>query len=459
MFRIVYLLVPVLLPLACLLGLYFFPQMQRRRRLISGGLLFSVVFAVLATNLQGSYLFKSFGWFELSLQGTPFGAVFAITVAFLLTLSGIFGFEIIKHNESNYYIVYLVLFSALQAMACAGSLPLLLAAWLVAAYAADRLVRRTPESLRFYRIGTLLSAMLLLAGTVLTIQAGLPLSFLPHKAAVAPDLCVALLVLGFSLHAIVCQLTTASVPTTIALHIGMGLAGLFGAIQVICYLFRPAALAGSNFLHIMPIICLVLAMAAGIVALTRQNLLQRLSWLGASQSFVALFGICTLSPALFTGAGLLIILGALCLTALFLCGCAFTYAQGKKLVSQMEGIGRQMPLALFCFGCASFGLIGIPPFVGSTARWFLANGALQSLSWGFIAVVILLVLTAVSAFALLQPLSHGFFPGKDFEPDTKMHYGACIGVPILVLAGLLLVVGLFPAKILYWIQAAASVFA
>lgn len=459
MFRIVYLLVPVLMPLVCLWGLYLFPQMQRRRRLIAGGLLFSVVFAVLATNLQGSYLFKSFGWLELSLQGTPFGAVFAITVAFLLTLAGIFGFEIIKHNESNYYIAFLVLFSALQAMACAGSLPLLLAGWLVAAYAADRLVRRTPEGLRFYRIGTLLSAILLLAGTALAVQAGATLSFLPHKAAVSPDLSVALLVLGFSLHAVVCQLTPSSVPTTIALHVGMGSAGLFGVIQVICYLFRPTALANSAFLHVMPMIWLALAVAAGITALTQQNLMRRLCWLGVSQSFVALFGICTMSTTLFTGAGLLIILGAFCLTALFLCGCAFQYAQGKALVSQMEGIGRQMPLALFCFGCAAFGLIGVPPFAGSTARWFLANGALQNLPWGFLAVILLLALTAISAFALLQPVSQGFFPGKDFEPDTKMHYGACIGVPILVLAGLLLLVGLFPTRILYWVQAAASLFA
>ncbi len=459
MFRIVYLLVPVLMPLTCLVGLYLFPQMQRRRRLIAGGLLFTVIFSILGTTLQGAYWVNSFGWFELSLQGTPMGAIFAVTVGFLLTLAGLFGFEVIKDKESSYYIAFLVLFAALQAMACAGSLPLLLISWLVAALAADHLVRRSPDGVRFYRIGTLISSFLLFAGTALCIQSGTSLSLLPHKAAGLPDAAAALLILGFSLHAVVCQLTPAHVPTAVALHSGMGTAGLFGVIQVICCLFGPAAFANSLFLRIMPVAYLALALAAGIVALTRQNLLRRLCWLGTSQSLIVLFGVCTLSSAAFTGAVLLMILGTMCLTTLLLCACAFQYAQGKTLVPQMEGIGRQMPLALFCFGCASFGLIGLPPFAGSSARWFLATGALHDLPWGLIAAIALLVLAAISAVALLQPLSHGFFPGKDFEPDTKMHYGPCVGVTILVLAGVLLVVGLFPAYILYWAQSAAVIFA
>ena len=117
-----------------------------------------------------------------------------------------------------------------------------------------------------------------------------------------------------------------------------------------------------------------------------------------------------------------------------------------------------MPLALFCFGCAAFGLVGLPPFVGSVSRWHLAIGAMSALPGGFVWVAALLVLAALAAAALLVPLSRGFFPGQDYEPDTKMHYGACVGVPIALLAGVLLWSGVFPEYLLRWVTAASAVF-
>ncbi len=117
-----------------------------------------------------------------------------------------------------------------------------------------------------------------------------------------------------------------------------------------------------------------------------------------------------------------------------------------------------MPLALFCFGCAAFGLVGLPPFAGSVSRLYLARGALASLDWGIWAVLILLFLAALAAIALLKPLYQGFFPGQKFESDTKMHYGVCVGLPIAILSAVLLLAGLMPVYLLQWVQTAASLF-
>lgn len=456
--RIRYLLVPVIIPLIPLLGLFLIPQTQRRRRLITGGLLFTIVFAFLGMGLQGSVTAASVGWLEFSLQGTPLGGVFSLTMAVLLCLTGIFGFEVLDGKERNYYIAFLTVDIAVQAAACMGSLPLFLMVWLIGAVACDVLVQRNPKGLVFYRIGTAVSGVLLAAGTVLAASQHAALTFLPHTVKTGAAFPAALLVAGFALHTLTCQLTPAAAPTSVVLYVGMGSVGLFGVMQTIYYLFGISALKGSFLQSWLPPAFLLIAFAMGLLALFCQNLTQRLGCLAASQSSIILFGLCTLQKDLFTGAALLFVLGDICLTALLLCSSAFRYTQGKTLISQLEGIGRQMPLALFCFGCAAFGLVGLPPFAGSVSRWHLARGALSSLNWGILAVLVLLILAALTAFALLKPLHQGFFPGREYETDTKLHYGACVGFPIAFLAAVLLLMGLFPIHLLQMVQTAACLF-
>lgn len=456
--RIRYLLVPVIIPLIPLLGLFFTPQTQRRRRFITGGLLFTIVFAFLGMGLQGSVKPASVGWLEFSLQSTPLGGVFSLSMAVLLCLTGIFGFEVLDGKERNYYIAFLTVCIAVQAVACMGSLPLFLAAWLAGAIACDALVKRNPKGLRFYHIGTAISGALLVVGTALAISQRTALTFLPHTVKTDIALPAALLVAGFALHTLVCQLTPAAAPTSVVLYVGMGSVGLFGVIQTIYYLFGISALEGTFLQSWLPPVFLLIAFAAGLLALRSQNLTQRLGCLAASQSGIILFGLCALQKELFIGAALLLVLGDICMTALLLCSSAFRYTQGKTLVSQLEGIGRQMPLALFCFGCAAFGLVGLPPFAGSVSRWHLACGALSGLDWGIFAVLALLLLAALTALSLLKPLNQGFFPGREYETDTKLHYGACVGVPIAILAAVLLFMGLFPIHLLQLVQTAACLF-
>ncbi len=456
--RICYLLVPVVMPLVPLLGMFFIPQTQRRRRLITGGLLFTLIFSLLAAGLQGDCLLGTLDGLEISLLGTSTSATLSVTLAGLLALAGIFGFEVLDSQERRYYMAFLGIFSAVQATLCVGNLPLFLAGWLIAVLCGDVLVRRAPKGLSLYRIGTLVSGILLLAGAVLTGTNGLSLSFLPHETVAVPALPALLLILGFALHALVCQFVPVAAPTTVVLHVGLSSMSLFGVVQVILNLFGADTLMGSPVQTLLPPVFLMLALVAGAAALRCQTLIGRLRCLAMSQSGLVLFGLCTLQEDLFTGAFLLLVFGDLCITALLLCAAAFRYTQGKILVRDLEGIGRQMPLALFCFGCAAFGLVGLPPFVGSVSRFYMARGALVDLNWGMAAAVVLLILCGLAALALLRPLSRGFFPGEAYEPDTKLHYGPCVGLPIAVLTCILLVAGLLPLHLLHWVQSAGGLF-
>ena len=50
----------------------------------------------------------------------------------------------------------------------------------------------------------------------------------------------------------------------------------------------------------------------------------------------------------------------------------------KTYVYQYKGLGKEMPVVMWCFAIASLSLIGIPPVSGFVSKWYLAQGGLSS---------------------------------------------------------------------------------
>ena len=65
-------------------------------------------------------------------------------------------------------------------------------------------------------------------------------------------------------------------------------------------------------------------------------------------------------------------------SGLFLCAGAIIFRTGKRQVSQLKGIGKEMPVTIGCMTLLSLALIGIPPASGFVSKWYLAEGALAS---------------------------------------------------------------------------------
>ncbi|MBR2560742.1 MAG: proton-conducting membrane transporter, partial [Eubacterium sp.] len=136
---------------------------------------------------------------------------------------------------------------------------------------------------------------------------------------------------------------------------------------------------------------------------------------------------------------------------LFLCAGAFICKTGKTRVEELYGIGRSMPLPLFCFAAAGLSLIGIPPFTGFVSKWYLAEGSLAAFpAAGWIGAAVLLVSALLTAGYLLVPVSKGFFPGEGYA-FGPVHCGLCICIPLVILAAGTLILGLFPSQLMTWI--------
>ena len=465
--RIRFLLIPVLLTLVPFVGTYVFPQAQRRRRLITGGLLFALIFSLLATGLQGSFHFISLGWLQISLLGTPMGGLMGVFFAFLLALTAIFSFEVQDGDELRFSRGFLLLAAGVQLGTCVGSLPLFLLAWLLAALSADDLIlhqrgtkgRHAAAVPVRFRPATLGFFALLAAGALLAGLAGVPLTFLPHETPAAGVLLpAALLLAGLIGHAFYCLSTAVQGPTAVALWVLLAGLDLFGVLQVVYRLFGIPALLHTVFETVLPVVFLVCAVAAAWLSLRQQELLRRLRQLALSQVCLVLFGLLSLQKQIFMGGCLLLLVSMVSTAALLLCAFTFSYTESRTQVQQLEGIGRQLALPLFCFGCASFVMVGLPPFAGSLALWNLAEGALAASPWGLVVAVPLIAVSAAVAAALLPLVRRGFFPGRDFEPDTRASFGFGVGFPLFIVTAALLLAGIFPQTLLRWVQIAADLF-
>ena len=103
-----------------------------------------------------------------------------------------------------------------------------------------------------------------------------------------------------------------------------------------------------------------------------------------------------------------------------------------------------------CFSVASISLIGLPPSNGFVSKWYLAMGGLQENRAIF--VVILLVSAILTAGYLLPIVVTAFFPGEMERELVNKEPPLMMLVPIVVLTGITVVLGLFPNVVLHFVQ-------
>ena len=138
-------------------------------------------------------------------------------------------------------------------------------------------------------------------------------------------------------------------------------------------------------------------------------------------------------------------------SCLFLAAGAIIYKTHKTNVDELKGIGKQMPVTIWCYTFAAAALVGIPPFSGFISKWYLAIGSLSAgvgvLSWA--APAVLLVSALLTAGYLLPIAVNGFLPGADYDYTAlqKKEPGLIMLVPIGILAALSLLLGLFPGAL------------
>ena len=141
---------------------------------------------------------------------------------------------------------------------------------------------------------------------------------------------------------------------------------------------------------------------------------------------------------------------ALIKITLFFCAGAIYYNTGKKNIDEIKGIGKKMPITMWCFGIASISLVGIPPTNGFVSKWYLALGGLTANK--LLAAVILLLSGFLTAAYLLPIVVTAFFQSSEDANTEKQEAPLRMLAPIVILTGIVVFLGLFPNAVLNFIE-------
>ena len=156
---------------------------------------------------------------------------------------------------------------------------------------------------------------------------------------------------------------------------------------------------------------------SSLIALSQDNLKRRLAFSTIGQLGYIILGAAIATDRGQSGAVLHIAMHACGKITLFFCAGAIFVATGKKYVSQLRGLGRQMPFTMGAFMIGSLSVIGLPPLGGFVSKWYLALGALdRDAMW---VVAVLLVSSLLNVFYLLPVAVTAFFPSENSGEDHE----------------------------------------
>lgn len=239
----------------------------------------------------------------------------------------------------------------------------------------------------------------------------------------------------------------APAPVSALLHaVAVVKAGAFGIVRLVydVYGLDMTLALGMN---------LVIAFMAGVTivygslrALLEDDLKARLAWSTVSQVSYISLGIGIAGPLATIGGLVHLVHQGLMKITLFFCAGAITHTTGVKRVSQLDGMGRRMPLTMLAFSIAALGMVGLPPMAGFVSKLYLGVGAVEREAWWVLGVLV--ASTLLNAAYFLPILGRAWFaePGNRTNPADHpviQEAAPALLYPALLTAGLTVGTGIF----------------
>ena len=217
----------------------------------------------------------------------------------------------------------------------------------------------------------------------------------------------------------------APTPVSALLHaVAVVKAGVFTVVKVSVYTFGIDYLQKLWSTDLVLYIATFTLLMASIVAMRQDNLKRRLAYSTISQLSYVIVGAMLATSLGIVGASMQIVMHAFGKITLFFCAGAIYTAAHKSEISQLNGLGRVMPITFGAFLIGALSVIGLPPMGGAWSKLFLALGAAQAQHWLVIAA--LMISSLLNVVYLLAPVIRGFF----MAPEDGWHKGGMHEAPL-----------------------------
>jgi multicomponent Na+:H+ antiporter subunit D len=400
----------------------------------------------------------------LQFRVDAFGLFFGVLASFLWILTSFYSIGYMRslkeHSQTRYYACFAIAVSATVGIAFAANLLTLFIFYEMLTLSVYPLVihKENHEARRAgikYLVYTLSGGVVLLLAIILTYSFTGTLSFADHGflAGHAPEGILQLLfmiyIIGFGVKSAIMPLHSwlptamiAPTPVSALLHaVAVVKAGVFGVVRVVYFVFGLDLMSELGLGIPLAYFVSFTIIVASMFALVQDNLKRRLAYSTISQLSYIILGAALLTPSGLMGSVLHIAHHAFMKITLFFCAGAIYVTTHKKNISEMNGIGRSMPITMLMFFIAVLGMCGFPPSCGFLSKWYLLLGSVEA---NQLPLVIVLLTSSLLNVAYFFPIVlTAFFkkPGK--EPKLK-EAPLFILLPLTLTAIISIVIGVWP---------------
>ena len=431
------LLIALGLPLAGALAIALaghWPNVREGVTLATAAALFAVVALLLPGVMAGerpsAHLISVLPGLDLGFALEPLGMLFALVASFLWLVTSIYSIGYMRGNnepyQTRFYACFALALASTIGIAFAANMftlfifyeALTISTYPLVAHTGTAEARRSGRTYLGILLGT--SIVFLLFAIIWTWSLTGTLDFREggilegHASQAVLGILLVLYVFGVGkaalmpFHRWLPAAMVAPAPVSALLHaVAVVKAGVFTILKLVVYIFgidTLSAMTGSGWLIYVAGFTIV---AASLVALRQDNLKLRLAYSTIGQLGYVVLGAGLANTHGVLGGGMHIAAHAFGKITLFFCAGAIYTALRKTRVSELDGIGRTMPVTMTCFAIGTLSLIGLPPMVGAWSKWNLALGTIEAESYILLGA---LALSSLLNIAYLLPIvTRAFF--------------------------------------------------
>ena len=405
---------------------------------------------------------------SIKFEVTGFGLLFAIVSSFLWIITSAYSIgymrKLDEHSQTRYYCFFALSICFTTGVAFSGNLFTMYLFYELLSFATYPLVthhqnkesKKAGRKYLFYIVGSSIGLLLPAMVIIYSITGSLEFTDTGMLTGqnISPFLSVSLMLMflfGFAkaavmpLHSWLPAAMIAPTPVSALLHaVAVVKVGAFCIVKVFISVFGINYLKLLNLGEIICTIAAITTITASLIALSQNGLKRRLAFSTIGQLSYIILGVGLLSKSALSGSMLHISMHAFGKITLFFCAGAIFVTTGIKNISDMQGIGRAMPITMTAFLIGSLSIIGLPPFCGFISKWYLVSGAVEAQQYTMLAVILISSLLNAAYFL---PIIYTAFFLKPKTSNTFISYKEapiwCL-VPIVITAGATFILFIYP---------------
>lgn len=437
--------------------------------IIASVLKFSIVASMLPTIRAGKVIEYSLltvlPGLDIKFRVDALGILFAFTASLLWIITSFYSIGYVRslkeHSQTRYFMCFAATLSATMGVAFSANMFTAFLFYEIITLCTFPLVahKETPEAIRgarrylTYLLGTSIAFQLFAIFLTYNTAGTLDFSNQGILAGKGPDLLLTVIFILFMagitkaammpFHSWLPAAMVAPTPVSALLHaVAVVKTGVFVVLRVVLNIFGIDLLSQLGLGTALTYFASFTIIVASVIALKQDNLKLRLAYSTVSQLSYVVLGAALLRPSGITGGIIHIMLHAFGKITLFFTAGAIYVATHKTRVSELNGIGRQMPFTMAAFTLGTLSMIGFPPLGGFLSKWYIAIGAVEAAQIPII--VVIGVSTILNACYFLPIVYAAFFKEPEFNnpeihnPDYESESERMHEAPILMVVPLVL---------------------